>query len=77
MKKLELSPQNFRYDVLHLLYSDVDHFIDASKAGDARAKNREIFTLFFWKIKDVKFSSEISRPVTALNKPSLPLIISL
>ena len=28
LKKLELSPQNFRYDVLHLLYSGYARQVD-------------------------------------------------
>ena len=38
VEKLELSPQNFRYDVLHLLYSDTGCTRDArsSVIGDQR-----------------------------------------
>ena len=38
LKRLELSPQNFRYDVLHLLYSDLNHYF-FSKGGGSRGSS--------------------------------------
>ena len=60
LKKLELSPQNFLYDVLHLLYSDMDFRI-------------VVYVVLFFSLKLRFFSSKnIFFRINLVNKELLP-----